>query len=540
MITESDKQNIGMTLFRIQDLKRWQDRVTESASASGAGSIRKGSACQLWQPADLRPIAGTMLRSVEGVRVVRERIGRGVGVLAIVPRRMYFENGQEIPASTPERALLGERRLSLPPPAKRIHSCLEWAEWLARHFEGFEAKPIALERIRDNLHAKTQLIFGGGHRAPAGVKVSTMLMKCGFYAVPENLRIVMTYPECGQAKAKTYQVMIANALKRCHAHGVVSMSAYEDIEVRLQSERDAFSPGEVVLLAVTGHKGQPLSPAAEGLIQKMTERGVPFRMFSLDNPALNWSALDQVGTLISAAGGKPFVLDLPWPEHAPQPYLLGIDLGHPLRSRISHAVISLLDCQGTLIGSWKQEQMRDETFNPKALKQGLRWAVKTAQAHGGAANPDFLVLRDGRLFKGEPVSIYRRILGKRMSLVEFAKYDNPETFVDGATPAAAKAGTECVVAESDVRFITPLSPRLPGDLARTFKINMAPDWDWLNLGLDLVAEIGCGLSYAPGLGLAPHALPAPIYWADGIAAVGEKNHQFAGTAQWTVNRQRLR
>jgi hypothetical protein len=74
----------------------------------------------------------------------------------------------------------------------------------------------------------------------------------------------------------------------------------------------------------------------------------------------------------------------------------------------------------------------------------------------------------------------------------------------------------------------PVSPRLAGDLARTLKLHMAPDWDGLRLGMDSVSEILTGLSYAPGLGLATHALPGPIYWADGIAAMGETNHQFSG------------
>jgi hypothetical protein len=59
---------IGMTVFRIKDLKRWQDRIAARVRAGGREAMRKGASCQLWAQADLRPVAGTALRYVDGVR----------------------------------------------------------------------------------------------------------------------------------------------------------------------------------------------------------------------------------------------------------------------------------------------------------------------------------------------------------------------------------------------------------------------------------------------------------------------------------------
>jgi hypothetical protein len=36
------------------------------------------------------------------------------------------------------------------------------------------------------------------------------------------------------------------------------------------------------------------------------------------------------------------------------------------------------------------------------------------------------------------------------------------------------------------------------------------------------------MCYSPALGLADHSLPAPIYWAYGIASIKETDHRFAG------------
>lgn len=191
-------------------------------------------------------------------------------------------------------------------------------------------------------------------------------------------------------------------------------------------------------------------------------------------------------------------------------------------------VMTLSDAQGILIESWRHRQELNETIGPAVLRNGLNWALAKARLNGGVEKPEFMVLRDGRLHEGEQVQAYRRILGRRITFVELAKYENPEMFVPGETPRPVPAGTECLPEGAVTPMIVPVGPRLAGDLARTLKLHMAPDWDGLGFGMDKVSEIVSGLSYAPGLGLAAHALPGPIYWADGIAAIGDTNHQFAG------------
>ncbi len=521
-------QNIGMTVFELQSFESWQNRIEAAAQSAGAGITRKGAGCQLWMPNQLLPLRKTNLHYADGVKIFREWLGPRRNALAIIPHRVYFEPGANTPSIKPERILIEGARPALPSPDKRISSCLEWAGILSKHIDGFGPDPITVGRVRHDLHKSTQLIFGGGAVVTPGSKISLALMSHGGYSTPARLQIELVAPSAAAGKTKTYQTLLANALKRCKCHGVISMLTYDKLLTRLQSGTPVATPGTCILLAVTGKKGLPLAPESETLINLMANFNIPFRMFSVDNPALNWSALDQAGSLITGAGGIPFITKLPWPDDIGEPFILGVDVGHPPTGEESQVVISLMDHQGVLLGSWRQSQPRDETIHTETLQNGLTWALEKARSNIANATPSFLVLRDGRLHKGENPTFYSQILGPKTTLIEFSKHNTPEMFIMGACPASAKAGTECLLTGSSTPFITPVSARMSSDLSRTFKINMPPAWDGLGLGIDRVSEIVVGLSYTSGLGLAPHALPGPIYWADGIAAICEHNHQFAG------------
>ena|GEM_PF-3109957 len=519
-----------MTLFKVENLDNWQERIMSATVQGGGMALRKGSGCMLWNPKRITPMRGT-LKYVDGVKVVREWLGPKVSALAIIPRRMYFEGESDMPSSKPEWMLVGDTKPALAPPVKRIRACIDFAVWLAAHMPGLDPNPLPISRIRTALHESTRMVFGGGSQGVPGQKASVLLTRHGFHSVPANIRIELIAEDGSNAKVKLYQKLVVDAFRRCKCALNVPTVSCDDMQKRLSGGSAAIEPmrkGYCALVAVTGKKGQPLSKKANALIEALQSACVPFRMFSVDNRSLDWSALDQVGSLLMGAGGIPFALKLPWPANSEPSYILGVDIGHPKATRDSWVVMSLMDHRGVLIESWRYRQERDETIGPAVLQAGLTWARKAARAHNGGQDAVFLVIRDGRLHEGETVSMYRSILGDRMTFVELAKYDNPEMFIPGASPRPAPSGTECMTAESVTPFFVPVNPRLANDLSRTLKIHMAPAWDGLGLGIDKVSEIVTGLSYTPGLGLATHALPGPIYWADGIAAMGEMNHQFAG------------
>lgn len=515
----------ALTAFRLDAPEDWQERLMSVASAAGGRVVRKGSGCVLWNPKRVASWRG--LGYVDGVHIVRQWFGPGSSALTFLARRLYFEVGSDMPSRKPEGVLLGDARPAVMPPAERIGKCLEVARWLGKRVSGLNPNPLPLTRVRQGLHKRTRLVFGNGQQGVAGDRVSILLARCGAHSVPAGMNVELVCEDGRNPKAEGYRQLLLQAFAKCRVTARLTLTGYADVLARLA---DGAVPAAAycALVAVTGRKGQPLTAAAAGLIAQLERRSVPFRLFSLDNPALRWSALDQAGSLLMGAGGVPYTLELPWPETVTPPYILGVDLGHPKARRASWVVMSLCDSHGTLIESWRHRQDLNETIGPDVLRSGLAWALGTARRHGGGDKPVFLVIRDGRVHEGEKVQDYRRVLGPRMTFVELAKSDNPEMFVPGAVPKPVQAGTECLPEGAVTPFYVPVSPRLAGDLARPLKLHMPPDWDGLNLGIDAASEILTGLSYAPGLGLAAHALPGPIYWADGIAAIGETNHQFAG------------
>lgn len=518
--------DVALTAFRLEIAEGWQDRVMAAATAGGAGTSRRGAGCIVWNPKSIKVWRGG-LRYAEAVFVARQWFGPELTALAFLPRRVYFEKGADIPSRKSEFALLGDARPSLLPPATRIRMCLDYARWLQKRLPGLAETPLAISRSRTGLHRKTRLVFGGSNRAVAGEKISTLLMRHGAHTVPRGMKVDIIAEDTGNPKVAAYSQLLVDAFAKSRCEVAITIRSYDGVDQLVR--RGTFAcPGQCMLVAVTGRKGQPLTPTAVHVLDTLEANGVPFRMFSIDNPALRWSALDQVGSLLMGAGGVPYVLELPWPANVRVPYLLGVDLGHPKTRQASWVVMSLSDSRGTLIESWRQRQALDETVRPEVLRAGLAWARQAARKHAREDNPGFLVIRDGRLHTGESVNTYRRILGDELTFVELAKYENPEMFKPADPPAPVQAGTECLPEGGVTPLIVPVSPRLGGDLARTLKLHMPPEWDGLRLGIDTVSEILVGLSYTPGLGLATHALPGPIYWADGIAAIGDMNNQFAG------------
>ncbi len=516
---------VALTAFHLDKPEDWQDRVMGAATGAGAGAIRKGASCVLWNPKHVASWQG--LGYADGVQVVRQWFGPQSTALAFLPRRVYFEIDSDVPANKPEWALAGGSKPPSLPPARRIVTCLEFARWLHKRVPGISQMPMPIGRVRHNLHQRTRMTFGGGNHGVAGEKVSNLLTRYGAHTVPAGMQVELLAEDVRNPKVTSYRQLIESAFLKCRCTVGMTVVSYVDALNRLEAGT-VPDVGYCALVAVTGKKGEALTPEASRLIETLQVKRVPFRMFSLDNPALRWSALDQVGSLLMGAGGIPYVLELPWPETITPPYILGVDLGHPKTRQASWVVMSLCDSKGTLIESWRHRQKLNETIGPAGLRAGLNWALTAAQMHGGVAQPGFLVIRDGRLHEGEKVQAYRQILGSRLTFVELAKYENPEVFMSSDTLRPVPAGTECLPEGAITPLIVPVSPRLAGDLARTLKLHMAPDWDGLGMGMDKIAEIVTGLSYAPGLGLATHALPGPIYWADGIAAIGETNHQFAG------------
>jgi hypothetical protein len=269
--------------------------------------------------------------------------------------------------------------------------------------------------------------------------------------------------------------------------------------------------------------GTEIDPETLQVVDEMDTLRMPYRFFSLDNSALAWSSLDETGILLQLAGGSPFALDLPLPDAGgPAFVFLGIDLGHPKTGPLSWLVVTAVDAQGQLLAYWKGQQLRDETPDAAKLQEAMKWIHnQLRQQYGGDYRP--VVMRDGRMLANESLRTFGPCWGEAFTAVEVIKRPVP-LMLEG--DACALAGTMCVPDGSDYFFLLTSRSRVSGHVAQPLKVRVS--FDGLALGRDRIARLLTGLCYAPALGLSPTRSPAPIYWADGIAAIGPTNHQFAG------------
>ncbi|MFC1580061.1 hypothetical protein ACFL4N_04045 [Thermodesulfobacteriota bacterium] len=523
------KAPVQLTLFPVGRIQEWYVRFGTGAETAGLSCQRKGSALHVWDPKSIAPCADNITYT-EGWVLGRTWLGPQKSGLTINPHRLYFEGKSGIASQKQERELFEGKPPGRSPVSDRIKGCLDLALALREYVEGFEGIPIEIKKIKKSLNENTSFVLGSGAVSHTGNKLSKLLRNNEFLKVPAGFGVVIGTENVKHPSVQRYKKRLETAFQEFGTYINVSAVTLEQLLGRL----DELEKGDkrkkskkCLLLGVPGRLGQPLPDHIDRLLVRMDQKRIFYRLFSLENKELEWSARDQAGSLIQAADGVPYALKLPWPEGIEPPLCLGIDLGHPNSSRRSWLAMSLLDGRGVHLESWRCLQRRDETALPETLQRGLRW-VRDVSARKGYRNAGVLVLRDGRLHKGERVETYAEALEGKLTFVEVSKGRNPVMFTPGDFPKPVGPGTACLPKDGVTPFVVTTKPTVKGHIPRTLKINVKEEWDGLELGMDKVIGLLAGLAFSPSLGIRPHALPGPIYWANGIASIGPTNKKFAG------------
>jgi hypothetical protein len=261
------------------------------------------------------------------------------------------------------------------------------------------------------------------------------------------------------------------------------------------------------------------------MFSMLESRGQQFRR-AYDTDNFQFSVPEQAPSILQSAGGVPY---LSIAENAkPSPWTLGIDLSNPTKGS-PRLCGSLVSPEGTLVHSWLQDHRQDETFSSTHLRLLLHTVVeylpKNAAQHG------LLILRDGRLFEKENYRIYKEELGLPTTLAEFRKGGNPPILTP-THPGLPQDSFFGFLPISNNKFSTAFLVTFPsvrkGRFGSVFKLHWRDDWNELGLeSRDFAATIK-SLVNAPGLGCKARKLPAPIYWADGIAGSTAEDLRFRG------------
>ena len=272
---------------------------------------------------------------------------------------------------------------------------------------GFADSPVEPGAVALGVHEKTMLVPGGGRQCPQRPKSGN----CS--STMDSIRIRMTRvlvigEDLSNQQFQGYAKCISAGFSNYGIKGKLRMMDFA--RARELGPGD-FPAGTVGLLALAGSSDTPPSVTEGEMMDRLDELGAGYRMFSLRNPELFWSSLDQVGILASLAGGIPYAMDFGWPDGEPV-YSVGVDLGHPLHRGPSVLAVSLLSPDGLHLGTFTSLQKRDETADSRTLDAMLRKAASLRGIMVGKAKRTFSFCATAGVTRGDPPGLPQRTFAK--------------------------------------------------------------------------------------------------------------------------------
>ena len=511
-----------LTLYPIDKLDNWDEHISRALNKIGYNYNKKGRA---WIPSSRKTISMD-IEFADGFSFSPVRLGAKYHAIAINPHRFFFSKGSPSPIDKPLWSIISEKEYPRSLAINiTINNILQISSKLSDLISGLSRKPVELEEIQETINGG--IVLGGADEAqyPIDFSLGRIFMKHGLKKVPDQFTVIITYPAGFENKAKLFSQSLADAFSKthiqCKAEVMEIGKAIEKLAAR-EASGQRINEQLVFWVGVKGQKGIPLQPIETECLLKLDLLGISYRLFSLDNAAAKWSAFDQTGILVQAAGGIPYSIKLPILDQSAPFVFLGLDLGHPRRLEKSWVVASLVDDSGQLLGYWRKQQKRDETLSDSILKELLTWFYLLLRKKY-RADYRLIIMRDGRMFENENLKNYSEVFGNNYSFVEVIK--NPVPLMVNKLACAA-AGTMCVPENSKYFFLLTSRSKNHSEINLPLKINIV--FDGLELKREKIAHLITGLCHAPTLGLNPTRSPAPIYWSNGLAAINETNHQFSG------------
>ena len=106
MTLESQVKNLkfGVTIFSLNKLDFWQDRLSKVATSLGLKTILRGATLTIWREDEVRELFYGW-KFVRAWKVSRESYGKGQTGLGVKSVRLYFQGGSNAPTSLPENVL---------------------------------------------------------------------------------------------------------------------------------------------------------------------------------------------------------------------------------------------------------------------------------------------------------------------------------------------------------------------------------------------------------------------------------------------------
>ncbi|MBK1829611.1 hypothetical protein JIN77_02650 [Verrucomicrobiaceae bacterium R5-34] len=275
--------------------------------------------------------------------------------------------------------------------------------------------------------------------------------------------------------------------------------------------------------ALDTHIGERPPQVAIDWMRFLEDAGIAYSLFNSSSNPIYTRHGNAMHILTKLGGSHYHTFPASVPD-LPNHWCIGLDLGFGAQYKGKMAVMTLTDGKGKLHAYWRALKDMDETLTQEILEEGIRYLVD--QAESIAPDRKFIAIRDGRCPKHETIEFYQNLLPQgRSVLIEYAKKGNPMMLNGNQQPDAA---TLCTLPGSSDGFL--FTAKAPQRECLTNTVKFFSRHNDLNYTTQQLAEILCALCFAPKLSFQPSSLPAPIYWADGIASLSMTNLQFAGWA----------
>jgi hypothetical protein len=451
-------------------------------------------------------------------------LGRGRDALAVLPQRTYLNSDGTLDRR-PEREIVNLDKKPKMPIQNRVTALHQMLDRLQQACDADLGDQVELDLEEGSL-IDGVMISARNQSFPPSNKLRYTHERGGFHSIPDDFQLLICCDEgVPQSIAEDFASRARVEFdKRSTPCGFIS-TGLDQLEAKLDTLDAGSAPRrlDVPTLFILGNKPQPPTSRMATTMKRMDQHQLPWRRaYANDDRA--WSVADQTGSLLHAAGGHPHAVTLPGGECLP--WSIGIDLSHRAFSRAASVLISPA---GQLVGSWTlDQQQRREDINASVLRRLILAAAESIPA--SERSEGIMVVRDGRLFERENADFYRRGLGGPVTLVEFRKNGNPPMLIGtpGQPPQQPIVGWLADTPGESIGFLVTLPRFDVGDFDHVIKIRLPEAWDGMKLGRMRLARILAAQTLTPGLGLHPRTMPAPIYWADGIAGASDHDLRFRG------------
>lgn len=514
--------NSDVTLCAIAPLPEpWLEELREFLINQGFLTWEDGTALLVSQ----KLVAGKT-RFHEGWRFGRVWLGPRQSALAVFSKRIYFQPDGTLD-KRPEFQILGTNQR---PPSSKSRDILE-SQWNLLRLvseQCFEGRSIPVQLQMECLPEPNaaRAYVGEDYVEPRHGALNGLYTKNGFDLVPENFRVSVCGLD-GVTTATVEQFMhgIRSGFSRRHTSATVAKTCKKTILERLEIMRDTHkSPrqGSTVLFVLPSKERAP-SVETMRLLDQMDRIGVTYRRAYSTDP-VRFSIPDQLPSLLMAANGRPHRVSLT--ISGDPVWSIGVDIGHDVARKRSTLCLSLVDPHGALNRVWRVHQRLDETAHLEKLKAALQLCKLHLSAH--ARDVPLVILRDGRQFEREDSDLYSNILGHRCSLFEVRKGGNPQILREVDPLQGFVEPMAASVNDARTMFVITRANESDSDLSKVLKVSWREQWNQLNCSKKDLAQFLLASTATPGLGLRPRNLPAPIYWADGVAKTNPDDLRFRG------------